>query len=96
MAELDCTKDHPNKSCTKYLNSGYPTLKFFSKKRKEPKLFEGQRDKNNFIKFALDNIDHVTEIVGESGNVYETLNGFIDLTESNFEQALKDFKYVYV
>ena len=52
--------------------------------------------KNNFIKFALDNIDHVTEIVGESGNVYETLNGFIDLTESNFEQALKDFKYVYV
>jgi len=56
-------------------------LRFFSKYRKgDPLKAEGRREKEMFIKFALDNYIEMKEVTGSKGNSYEELNGSIDLT----------------
>jgi hypothetical protein len=32
----------------------------------------------------MDNFDAVSELISENGNVYETINNFMELTEENY------------
>lgn len=81
IGEVDCTEQ--KNLCSRFGISGYPTIKFFSRRRRTGFDYEGERTVKGFVDYVLEQ-----KSLEPIGSVTAVSSRVINITEENVESVL--------